>query len=68
MRQAVWVNPPDDDNAILRCPECDNEGDEMSHFSFLTAGMNGIKSGDPDDLDCLECGECAAKLEFPEGL
>jgi hypothetical protein len=81
MKEAIWTNKPvspevDDEGndnwrlvaAILRCPECGNEGEEMAAFSYLAEGFNGIEDGDPDDLDCLECGKCSAKLEFPEGL
>lgn len=58
----------DSDTTILRCPNCGNEGKEMEAFSFLRAGFNGIKAGDPDDLDCLECNKCATKLAFADGM
>ena len=49
---------------ICRCPECGETGLLMSHFSWLEAGFNGIKRGDPDDVDLQECGKCAARLEW----
>jgi len=38
----------------------------MSDFSYLKAGFNGIKAGDPDDLDMQECGHCGARLYWDD--
>ena len=46
------------------CPNCGWHGPLMSSFSLLKAGFNGIKPGDPDDLDLQECGGCEAKLKW----
>jgi hypothetical protein len=45
------------------CPACGHTGPEAQDFSWLAAGFNGIKPGDPDDLDLLECGECEHRFD-----
>lgn len=51
-------------DVICQCPVCRFKGELMACFSLLAAGFNGIKRGDPDDLDVQECGHCAAKLSW----
>ena len=53
-----------DSDYICQCPECGATGPLMTDFSWLESGFNGIKRGDPDDVDLQECGNCAARLEW----
>ena len=40
----------------------------MDGFSYLNNGFNGIRKGDPDDVDLQECGKCGTWLEWPRGM
>jgi hypothetical protein len=51
-------------NPVVKCPRCGHYGLIMDSFSLLAAGFNGIKAGDPDDLNKQECGSCAARLDW----
>lgn len=62
----VRDNPEQWDNPIVRCPKCKHEGPLMNDFSYLRAGMSGIKAGEEEDLDAQECGMCGAKMEWNE--
>jgi hypothetical protein len=51
------------ENPVKTCPKCGYTAREMDGFSLLAAGFNGIKEGDPDDVDQLECGKCGQRFE-----
>lgn len=58
----ICLGDPEDDNPMCQCSVCGHKSTLMGDFSYLKAGFNGIKQGDPDDLDMQECGACQAKL------
>jgi 2'-5' RNA ligase superfamily len=60
----VAQNPEDAGDPLVQCPVCHHRGNLMSDFTYLKAGFNGIRPGDPDDVDAQECGNCGAKLEW----
>lgn len=60
----IYVESPNDDNPLVKCPVCEHEGRIMDDFSYLASGYNGIKQFDADDLDVQECGHCGAKLNW----
>lgn len=62
--QIICLGRTDDDNPLCFCPDCGHESQLMNDFSYLKAGFNGIKEGDPDDLDMQECGNCKSKLQW----
>lgn len=62
--QLIVSTNSDPGDPICTCPICGWAGALMSHFSLLKEGFNGIKPGDPDDLDLQECGGCNAKLKW----
>ena len=41
----------------LKCPHCGHVHQE-GEATYLRAGFNGVKKGDPDDLDMFECVKC----------
>lgn len=60
----LYLESPNDHDPMCRCPVCGYEGSLVSSFSLLAAGFNGIKKGDPDDIDAQECGACGAYLTW----
>jgi hypothetical protein len=62
----VYLENPNSDNPMCRCSVCGHEARLMDGFSLLADGMNGIRKGDPEDLDVQECGECGAYLEWDD--
>lgn len=49
---------------LVQCPVCLHLDFLMRGFSLLSAGFNGIRPGDPADLDLQECGQCQSKLAW----
>jgi hypothetical protein len=63
-KQLIYIGDPDDSDPVVECPVCGSKGPLMEKFSLLSAGFNGIKSGDSDDVDLQECGSCGERLEW----
>lgn len=49
----------------LECPKC-KKVEPVCGWTYLKEGFNGIKKGDKDDLDKLECNWCGHIIEYPE--
>lgn len=48
----------------LTCPKC-NKTERLCDWTYLYEGFNGIKKGDKDDIDKLECNHCDKIIEYP---
>lgn len=59
----IFIGSRDSSNPIVACPFCGMLDRLLNGFSYLKGGFNGIRNGDPDDLDMQECGGCKALLE-----
>lgn len=46
------------DDPLTQCVLCGHEGTILNDWSELTHGFNGIRNGDPDCVDMVECGNC----------